>query len=272
MMMRVILILLFPCVCFASAVPTFHDMTQCENAVFLLTTPKSGSNLVSGSLLGITRKPISWIIWGYGVLDPHSHRKSHPSYNRLGVPLVSDLPLLYRTHYEYATLKQVPKEKNKLIFVTRNPKELLFREFFQKANLTDTPTQQFIDQFLAKYLPAWEIFDSWGQETRFVVFYEDFIYHDEAILLQLLEFMNEEPVFLDDFLEHKQEYLQRLLDSYRTQHVHNSGGASSRGGPKPIYYTRDVPLDVLGAIDQRIEELAPRIWQNYLKRFQTLKE
>ncbi len=242
MMFRSIFILCFiHLALYGSKIPNFDDLSKSKDVTIMLTTPRSGSNLISASLTALTRKPISWLDLKNKIFDP-IHR-NHPSYNRIGLPLVSEIPLLYRTHSEFSRLMKFPSQFNKLIFVSRNPKELLYREFFLKAPRGDNPSPQFIKSFLDTYLQAMSIFDAWCSETRMLVFYEDFIQYDDEILLQLLQFMGEEPVFYDDYIANKQEYLSRMLESYTKQHVDNSGGASSStGGPKAIYYTEEASL------------------------------
>jgi hypothetical protein len=243
-------------------------MSQTKGVVFFLSTKRSGSNWVSGSLAAITRKPISWVHWQRRCFDPNDLCRKNLSYNRLELPLVSEIPLLYRTHRVLFELTQVPSEQNKLIFVTRNPKELLFREFFLKFPSLDRPDSTFVETFLQPYLSNFEFYDSWSTENRRLVFYEDFIEQEDEILLQLLHFMGEDPTYLDDFQMNKQEYMSRLLDTYRQQHTHNLGGASVMGKPNAIHYTKDVSPEVLKEIDEYIKSASPAIWEKYLQRFQ----
>lgn len=251
-----------------SDIVNFSEPAKNRNVTFFLSSPKSGTNVITGSLSAITRKPISWFYWGDGILDPDSNNRNHISYNRLGLPLITDIPLLYRTHYQYDELCEVPSRDNKLIFLTRNPKELIYRKFFLEYPSLKDPDPYFIEEFLVKYLKAFEIYDSWCSETRFLLFYEDFIARDEETLLRLLEFMDEAPTFLDDYLENKEEYLRCLLESYSSQHIHNDGGISSRDRPKPIHYTRDASPDTLKYIDEYLQLTVPRFWEKYLNRFQ----
>jgi len=255
----------------AAEVVYFSDAWRNKNVVFLLSTPKSGTNVISGCLSAIARKPISWFYWGNQILDPSSKHRAHISYNRLGLALISDIPLLYRTHYEFTELMQVPSKLNKLIFVTRNPKELIYRKFFLQAPHSENPDRQFLEEFLNAYLEAFEVYEAWDSNTRTIVFYEDFIIHDNEILLNLLQFMDEPPVYLEDFFYNKQEYMSRLLQSYTTQHTHNLGGSSSRDGPKAIYYTKDASPEVLKSIDEFLQKKAPQIWEKYLKCFETME-
>jgi len=254
----------------SSNVVNYIQPSKNENIVFFLSTPKSGTNVITGSLSAITRKPISWFYWGNSIMDPASKNREHISYNRLGLTLDTDIPLLYRTHYQFNELSLVNSEKNKLIFVTRNPKELLYRKFLLEKKASEIPDKKFIEEFLLKYLKAFEIFEHWNEHTRMLVFYEDFIVNDDACLVQMLNFMNEPLKYYEDYLTHKQEYLDRLLQSYSKQHQHNNGGASSKGGPKPIYYTRNASRETLLEIDEFIKTNAPAIWVKYLKRFEEL--
>jgi hypothetical protein len=253
----------------ACEIPDFDNLSKTRKAVFFLSTPKSGSNLISSCLSAITRKPVSWLYWGYEVFEPSSERTQHPSYNRLNLPLVTDIPLLYRTHYEFDELIQINSRVNKLIFVTRNPKELLFRKFYLTHQRGELPDDSFTTNFLDLYLKVFKIFDSWIERNRRIVYYEDYIQNDDQILLDLLQFIDETPTYLDDFLQNKQLYLSRILTSYSSQHSHNSGGASSINGPRAIYYSMDVPRTVLKEIDNYLEKQAPTIWKTYLKRFET---
>lgn len=255
----------------ASNIAHFKNPRLNRNIVFCLSTPKSGSNLITGCLSAITRKPISWFYWADSILDPTSKDRQHISYNRLGLPLVSDIPLLYRTHYEISELMKVPSTQNKLIFITRNPKELIYRKFFLQTPVSENPDIEFIADYLDEYLESFKIYDTWFPDNRMVVYYEDFILQDDQILLQLLQFINEPPVYIDDFLEHKQEYLLRLLQSYSNQHTHNNGGSSSQNKPKAIYYTQNASHKTLKSIDDFIIARAPIIWEKYLKRYKEVE-
>jgi hypothetical protein len=136
----------------ASEIPDFQEIGNSRGVLFLLSTTRSGSNWISASLSAITRKPISWLCHGKKIFDPSSALRKRPSYNRLGLTLISDEPLLYRTHYWFAELMRVPSRFNKLIFITRNPKELLFRQFFLKSPACKIPDLQYIETFFDDYL------------------------------------------------------------------------------------------------------------------------
>lgn len=267
MRFKIFAYLFFPFILFASAVPDFDDFSKSKDVVFFLSTPRSGTNWISASLVAITRKPVSWVSWGKRVFEPLSKFSDHPSYNRLKLDLVGKKPLMYRTHYDFAELMEVPSYCNQLIFVTRNPKELLFRYHALKCPTEVIPSAEFIQNFFDNYLKAFQIYNEWNETNRKLIFYEDFIDCGDEILLDLLKFIGEPATFWDDFLLNREEYMVRLLESYEEQHKKNAGGASSKGGAKAIFYIKDVDPQLLQSIDEYLQKSAPEIWEKYLKRF-----
>jgi hypothetical protein len=234
-----------------------------------LTTPRSGSNLVASGLSAMTRRPISWLRWGDSVFSPYSNRRQHPSYNRLKLPLASDIPLLYRAHYELDELGRVPSIDNQLIFLTRNPKELIFRAYRVAYPQGGEPDFAFIESFLRSYLAPFKVYDSWDSNNKMLIYYEDLIANENKILLDVLNFMGVIPAYLEDFISNKVEYKQRALDSYKKQHVENNGGASSVGEPKAIFYSQHARPEILSLIDEYIARTEPNLWELYLKRFES---
>ncbi|MBM3201444.1 MAG: sulfotransferase domain-containing protein [Chlamydiae bacterium] len=243
---------------FASSIPVFENIKKTEDSIFLITTERSGSNWLSTSLSLITRKPISWIEWKYKI------HVNHPSYNRLNIELVSDNPLLYRTHLPNGLIKKVPRDKNKLIFLTRNPKEILFRSLLLKEmRETDKRIWNFIDN----YLEYFNLYESFHKTNRKLIFYEDFIHHHEEILLDVLDFMNEPATFWEDFILNKNFYFSSILSSYKDQHRSVDGGKSSQNGATEKFYSLDISKELLKKIDLYIQKAAPKIWEDHLSRF-----
>lgn len=266
-MKKILLSLCVQFFAFSSEIPNFNDLSQCNGVVLLLTTPRSGSNLISSGLSAMTRRPISWLKWGDSVFGPFSARKEHPSYNRLKLPLVSDIPLLYRTHYELDELQRIPATCNQLIFLTRNPKELIFRAYRLAHPGGESPDFAFIDSFLRKYLAPFKVYDAWDSNNKILIYYEDLIANENKILLDVLRFMGVSPTYLEDFISNKEEYKKRALDSYQKQHQGNNGGVSSVGCPKPIFYSQHARPEILSLIDEYIIKTEPNLWELYLKRF-----
>ncbi len=231
--------------------------SKTENTVILLSSPQSGTNLVSCTLNAITRKPIG---------DFRSGMIYENVMNRLQLDSICSTPFIYRTHYA-DDLKRVSSKLNKLIFVSRNLKELLFRDYliFSLEDLQSDEVQSFINTYLQRF----KVYESWNPHNRYLVFYEDFINQEnDEITLALLDFVDEEPTFFYDYIEHKEEYLNKILDSYKNQHKAKFG-ASSKNGAKALYYTKHRNSKILRSVDQILQKKEPLIWEKYLKRFQT---
>lgn len=187
--------------------------------------------------------------------------------NRLGLDLKYSAPFLYRTHHA-SVVKNFSSKKNKLILLSRNFKELLFRRFTIKSinDLKKTNVKDFID----KYIDRFKVYDSWDPDHRYLVFYEDFIdQKNDEILLDILCFIEEEPIFYYQYLMNKEEYHQKIRDNYVYQHKKDPvpAGLSSKSGPELIYYSKNKDLRLLRRIDGFFEKEAPIIWEKYLKRF-----
>lgn len=240
-----------------------ENVNEAENTIFILTSPKSGSNLLMCSLQAIVRKPI-------GQLRENNTGIYHPIANkRLQVELISSIPMFYRTHY-LEDMCCVNPDLNKIILLTRNPKELLFRNNLvsSKRDLKSAS----VNHFLKNYMNRLKFYDNWPLDNRRLVFYEDLITqeHNEEILLELIEFMEEDPCFLDDYLRNKEKYLNQIYSHYCNQHKKEKvTGKSAKLGPKKIYHTLGKSKKLLQAIDHKLKKMDPLIWEKYLQRFST---
>ncbi len=233
---------------------------RAQDLIIFLSSPRSGSELVSCSLNIATRKLIGMFPSG----RIHRLAMSH-----LRLPPAASIPLFYRTH-KADLVRKVPSDSNKLIFLTRNPKELFFRRQRSISSVEEF-RKKYTQEIMADYFERFKVYDSWNPNNRYLLFYEDFInQEEEEILLELLDFMGEEPTFFYDYVENKERYLDTVLSGYKRQHRKGGSGASSKDGPKSIYYTKDKDPRLLKCLDQIFREQEPVIWEKYLKRFETL--
>lgn len=246
-----ILVLIFACTQLHS-----EEANNPIEKVIFLSSPRSGVNLITCSLLVITRKPIGNFDTGQIFVNPS---------NRVDIEPNTQLPFIYRTH-DVTLLQQTSSVINKLVFVTRNPKELLFRKF---PNITlDDLNSSLVTDFIEAYLERFRLYESWTDTNRKIVFYEDFIVHDDETLLELLAFMKEEPIFYSDYIQNKQHYLKMILDSYKNQHA-GSGTSVEKDKPKATHHSKNADPALLQKIDQILQK-EPEIWNKYLQRFQTI--
>jgi hypothetical protein len=235
------------------------DSSAGNKAVFL-TSERSGTNLVSLLLTAITRKPT-------GVFPNITFPLGT---NLFDVEPVSDVPFLYRIHEPGGIsvgTNGTWGNYNRFILLSRNPKELLCRTFSitQKSDLHRRDVESFIKYYLSRFRKL----ESWAADKRLCVFYEDVISELDDTLLNILEFLGEEPRFMDDYIEHKAEYIDAVFNNYRDRYHTVKGGVSSLEGAKVTFYTQDKDVELLEYMDQVIEAHDPLIWKKYLKRFKT---
>ena len=195
--------------CLYCDTPDFDNLKSSKNSIIFLSTPRSGTNLISASLQTIIKKPIASLEW-----EKNFYKfKTHPMYNRLKIPLISEEPFIFRTHGEYKKLTQIPSEFNKLIFVTRNPKELLFRKI-SNQNIKSSQFWVEAEKVLNYQMELFNTYESWNEENRMLIFYEDFINQSVELIPKILSFIGENDICYQDYVENKDRYQSMILKSY----------------------------------------------------------
>lgn len=241
-------------ICFCASV-TFSSL-QCEEKTIFLSTQRSGSNLVTCSLLAILHQPVG----------AYPNKIQPYSTGRLKLDFVSNTPFLYRTH-EFEDVEKASPDFVKLILLTRNYKELLLRGF-QIRRTADLSSKE-VQAYINRYINNFRVFDKWSEKERLLIFYEDTINDFDTLLLSTVEFLNLSPLFWDDFVANKEKYLNDIYTSYTNQHG-GKNGLSARKGQKEIFYSQDSDPRLLKALDVIFRAKDPYIWETYLKRFETL--
>ena len=225
-----------------------------EPKTLIYSNPRSGVNMFCASMMAILRKPVG----------EYPDQIQINNTGRLSLDLVSKVPFGYRTHWA----KDVIEGRNnfsKLILITRNPKEKLFRDLSIKK-IGDVTSSFFAAKYLSEYFKYFEVFESWPEDKRMLIFYEDLVEDLENQLFKPCEFLGEDPVFFDDFLQNKELYLDQIRESYIN--TNTKSGKSSIDGAEVLFYTRNQNPELLKQIDEYLKELKPKIWVNYLTRFE----
>jgi len=223
---------------------------------FLLTFPRSGTNLISCYLQALTGKPIHWI----------KQNDRRTSDNRIHVPINYSKLVLWRDHGKHDLLI-FNKNQNKLLFVLRNYKECISRHMASKEAITP---EQLELAFLMKsdlvlqYINNIKMYDNWDPENRLLINYEDLISNPVSEMRKVLEFFDE-PVrshrLNSEFLAAASK---RALRSYQAQHGSHSKGKDT------LYHSKKLPNEVLLSVDSEIEASWPDLWEKYLMRYQTI--
>jgi len=177
----------------------------------------------------------------------------------------SKQPILH-THYPYHHLTNYSKTDNKLIFILRNPKEYLIRRAREQER-TSEELHTFITNpnSISHYMGYLLFFESWDEDQRLLIYYEDLVDDCRSTMLKVLKFLEESPDRLDPFIENKSFHEERLLKYYNR--IHRKGGGSMSKGRDLVYHSRNVPQNILKQIDNHIQDNYPNYWNHYFVRF-----
>jgi hypothetical protein len=222
---------------------------------FLLTFPKSGTNIISGYIQAIIKNPIQFI---------DSSNNQAVACNRMFLTLDFSKPVIYRTHHVHQ-LAGLNINGNKLLMILRNYKECIHRHA-KEYKTVDEFKNLFIyyAPIVQRYFNTLSFFDSWDPNNRLLIYYEDLIANPLPEIVKVLTFFGESiPADLtEDFLRQARD---KILDSYHQNHI-NSGGSHSKGAD-PRYHSKQIPLDFLLEIDRAVITQYPFLFQKYLLKY-----
>ena len=230
--------------CIASELENNKNPTSStEQQVFLLSSPRSGTNLVIGILQSLYCKPIV----GEGTELAH---------NRLNLNLSQEKPIVFRTHYP-GRLQNVNQKKNKLLFVLRN--------FLECIHLRE---KEFLNRVLNKellksYIYRLDFYDKWSGK-KLLIYYEDLITDTEKTIYQLINFFDEElKIEPREFLKNLDDFKEKIYISYHNQHNY----PRKSDGKSIISNSKDFSRNTVETINIYIKESYPELWDKYLKRY-----
>ncbi len=226
-----------------------------QDQIFLLSTPRSGTNLTISSLQIIAKIPCLFVY-------QEGMEKSSRDENLLLIDLDFSKKPLLRIHH-YSALKGISSAKNRLIFLTRNPKEIFLRNFGRRGHGKKEKIRDFAFQYLNYYLKMFRFFDDWDPSRRLLVYYEDILLFPKKTLKGILKFLGEEERGLSDYMNHMDAYRMRILESYHQQHESKSKGKDI------LYYSKQSPQRILLELDAMVKEMDMDLWNKYLYRFET---
>lgn len=254
-MRRIILLLVFILQVFSSGWAKESLDPNASQVEFLISYPRSGTNLLTGYIQNLTGKPISVAA---GTI-------SELAMNRLAVPINASKKPLYRAHHAHE-IQGWNKNGNKLICIIRNYKECITREHQRKSISKLLDKIERGDPTAEHYIDNLRVFDAWDKDNRLLIYYEDLISKPDEEIKKVLTFLRESvPTNLSK--ESLQDTSQKILSSYHTQHI-SSGGSHSKGKDL-LYHSKQMTLKQLKRWDELISKKDPELWERYLKRYKT---
>jgi hypothetical protein len=226
-----------------------------EPKIIVCSSPRSGTNLLCGSLCAIFGRPID---------DFEGGRIGKNASNRLNYDKIEDSPFGYRCH-DSALVATRREFADKLVMLTRSPLELFLRNYDVKKDWQSIKKD--VAFFSKEYFSRFQEFENWNEEDRLLVFYEDLVSDFELTILKVIQFSGLDPVNLEDFLKKRDEKLNLIRKSYVAQHG-NQHGNSSKSGPDIAYYSDQHKTQLVKRVISAIKEQNLELWERYLKRFE----
>lgn len=220
-----------------------------NNRTFLLSYPRSGNTWTRYCIEFLTQRPSFNRFY-------FKHNINYPLGWLADFPLDINKPPIEKIHVINELKKTgANSEDDALILIVRNPKEALIRHA-GKTVLLDAVQKNQIAQNIKTYFEALQIFDEWVCKKKLIIYYEDLMQNPEAVLLEILDFLNESPQMLPGFLHDYQIHKKKCLSLYK---------ASASAGNDLLYHSKSLTREERLAIDNWIETEYPAYWQKYLK-------
>lgn len=247
----------------------FSHCRQVSNTLFILTNPKSGSHLLTYSIIKITGRPMRGRLplW-YFLNDPPCFDPE----NIMNYPLDFTKPTMYFGH-EYFTLQKINKNKNKLIFINRDYKENLLSQIILSKKLSpikdhETSLEEaFKEEILqnglifTEFLHRLKVFDSWNPNYRCLVEFKDLVQHPELFIPKVMHFIEDDAEY-ESFIENYDSFKKELLEKYRLRD-NNTGSESDLK-----FFRKFLSKETLHQIDTHMAITYPGLWIRYLQQFQ----
>ncbi len=219
---------------------------------FIFSYPQSGNTLVRYCLEYLAHRP-SFARWADHIMDL-------PIGWTIGFPLDTHKPPLEKVHVTYHLDRaRWNIDTDYLIFIIRNPKEVLVRHASKESVLTAAYENQLTCPIRC-YFADIEIYDRWPADKKILIYYENLVQAPEKELFKLLQFLDEPTDGLQEFMKNYANHKARAL-SFREQ----IGGCPS--GDNVIYHSKELSNEDRLQIDAWIAKDYPDLWKKYLERY-----
>lgn len=216
--------------------------------IFMLSYPRSGNTWLRYCLEVLTQRSTA-----------HIPGLGNPSNWPLGLmgkfPLDFSKAPIWKIHHGREC--PYPKPLNDLlIFLVRNPKEVLIRH--NHVNLDEVMTFPRQEEY-ARYFNNLKIFAGWPANKKILIYYEDLMTNPRAVLERILLFLGDSIEPLDDFFKNYQKHKEIALDIYKYN------GDSETRGEDLLHHSRKVPESMRRKFDVWLKLHYHRLWRDILK-------
>ena len=232
--------------------------------LYLLTEPRSGTHWLQASIQYLTNRRVL----PFEQARIYSHSLPMFGMNILEVPIDKGKKPIFRTHCEKNMVKTIGNvttfsKGNKLIFLTRNYKEIFARHMGTRCQPNFEIATKKLRFILVDYLKKIAFFDRWDTNNRLFLYYEDMITSPEKVFTQVAKFVDADQTQLKLYF---QEYDDNRKKSFSFYQKHVVSGAKSTGN-ETKFHSLKLTGPQRKRLDQIIWDTNPKIADRYLRRY-----
>lgn len=233
----------------------------------LLSNNKCSTHFCLYSIQYLTGKPIKSYL-GNGFQKFHTQ-----------LPISKNKLPIYHSHVANSVFS-LRNNRDRLIYLTRNPIELLLRTFGYKNalkhlqymhehntlknNKTDTPSQiRTITNIIKSYLA----FHHYPIEQRLLLYYEDVISNPMKEMEKILNLIGERRTRLNRYAENIETIRNNARTAYTNQWDYDASHVIRSDGINPLYYQEKIASEEVEELKKWIRQVFPEPTHQYIKRF-----
>ena len=237
---------------------------------FLVSYERSGNTWMRYCLEFLTKRPTirlsdEELLEKYVEIKPQGHHLRLPIQNEIDLDVDYTNQAIIKVHdFVKRYPRAVPRRSlgTKFILLIRNPKECFYRHIGSEKGVikaVKTPNFYFFTNLIR--------FDSWPNENRLLVYYEDFITNPRETLSKVLSFLGEEDTYMDDFFRDYEFHKKRCIDHYEYLQKQDHQYSHTKG-ESLIFHSSKMSKETLREVDHLIQLNYPDLWKKYLSRYE----
>jgi len=232
--------------------------------LYLLTEPRSGTHWLQTSIQYLTeRRPLPFE-------QSRIYQKNLPMFgmNILEIAVDEKKKPFFRTHCEKNMGKALPRigtfsKQNKLIFLTRNYKEIFARHMGTRRQPHFEVAKIKLRFILDDYLKKIVFYDQWDEANRLFLYYEDLITKPEETIRIVAQFVGASQERVQMYFDN---YDLNRQKSFKFYQKHVVFGAKSTGN-ETKFHSLKLNDKQKAELDTIIVKTNPKMANRYLQRY-----
>lgn len=232
--------------------------------LYLLTEPRSGTHWLQASVQYFTKRRL------LPFEQDRILQKNLPMFgmNILNVTIDDQLKPIFRTHCEKNMNEALGdittfSKQNKLIFLTRNYKEIFARHMRTRRQKTFKKASIKLRHILEDYLNKIAFYEKWNKNNRLLLYYEDLISKPQETMQRIADFVEAPKERFQLYFDNYQHNRKQSLDFYQN---HVIFGSKSKGN-KTESHSLKLSKAEKGKLDRIIFEKNSKLANRYLQRY-----